>query len=99
MDSENAKRYKIFKTLDQERRIFGLPPDEIIPAVLIFIIFLIFKQMFFAFIFSVAWVLFMRRMKKGNDSSWLIAIFYWHLGIGNRFLYKMPSSKYVHWIS
>jgi len=93
--------YIVCKTLDQPVRLVGLPLDEFMLAAVLSGIFFLSGKIILAMAAAVLSIVFLRVMKKGQGSSWLINTFYWHLP---SFMIKAalrytPSSHHREWIS
>lgn len=103
-----GKDQAIFQYLQQERRLFGATLDEVIPIIILFLFFLVLGSPYIGLILSAAWFFFIRKIKKGLGSKYLIAIIYWYCPalkykrqgktFYKTFLVKTPPAELVHWI-
>ena len=78
MDDE-LEKYRFPKTLDQEMRILGLPPDEFIPIAILIILGVFIGQAVSLMIVAGLYWISIRECKKGQGSTFLLNLGYWHL--------------------
>lgn len=74
----DQNKYLIFKYLDEETRVIGLPLDEFIPAVLFVVFGFFVKILPLGILCAVASVMFLKHLKKNRGKSALLFILYWH---------------------
>lgn len=93
--------YIVCKTLDQPARIIGLPIDEFILSATTTLVFLLLGKTILCWALGLAVLIFMKVMKRGQGSGWLINVCYWYLPafILKMFLRFTPPSHQREWVS
>lgn len=92
MNDQN--KYIIFKYLDEETRIVGLPLDEFIPVVIFIAFGFLSKLLMFGILCAALTVLFLKKLKRSRGKSALLAILYWHgnESVGKTIFPSFPKS-------
>lgn len=93
-------RYRFPKTLNEQRRLFGMPLEEALITLPIGIIgVLVSRPLVFIIIAALLWLA-IRHIKKGKGSTWLYNMAYWYLptALLRGLFKKLPDSCYRHWL-
>lgn len=98
--SENMDKYIIFKYLDEEKRILGLPLDEFIPIASLITFGFIAKFLLLGIFLSAALFGFMRSLKKNRGRCALLSIIYWNGNdsVGKTLFPSFPASSDRYWV-
>jgi conjugal transfer pilus assembly protein TraL len=96
----DASQYRFPATLNQQKRIFGLPPEEAF-VLISFGVLGFYIDLFIVMLCAggAAW-LFIRHLKKGQGSWWLLNLLYWYLPtvLFRVQFRRLPDSANRHWM-
>lgn len=98
--SSEIDKYRFPKTLSEQRRLFGMPYDEAIPALLPLGWGLYVGKPMFGLCAAVLIWFAIHSAKRGRGSMWLYNLLYWHLPTDLfRIVFKtIPDSSFRQWI-
>lgn len=98
--SDASDQYVIFKYLDEERRILGLPLDEFIPITLLIIFGFMTKLLIVGILASGLLFAFMRNLKKNRGRCALLSLIYWNgnESAGKTLFPSFPPSAERYWV-
>lgn len=98
--SDNAARYAFPETLNEQKRILGLPPEEFVVLFSCGLAGFFYDMLLAMFVTGLGLWLLIRYMKKGQGSWWLINVCYWYLPTSLfRFQFRrVPDSSKRHWM-
>ena len=101
MESRKKRLYYINRSLDEPRRIVGLPTDEFVTGMIVFVVLLALKKSLLAFLSGVIVIAIIRYFKKGKGSGWLLSLIYWHFPkwISKLWMKHTPPSENREYIS
>lgn len=99
MDSEDDK-YVFPETINEQSRFIGLPYDELFIIASLVLTGITYNMTGTLSALAAFLWLFVRRLKKGQGSAWLLNLIYWYtpfflIGIAFR---KIPDSGNRHWM-
>ena len=97
----NRSLYVVPKTLDAQTRIFGLPMDEFIVALVVGLGLFLNDYTVLGLIVPALLVCLMRTVKKGQSSAWILNLCYWFFPskIMSCVLFKTPKSIVREYLS
>lgn len=97
---EDASKYKFPETLNLQKRLFGLPPEEAIVFLLCGVIGFCCDILVVMLVVGVILWLFIRHLKKGQGSEWLMNLLYWYLPtmLFRVQFRRIPTSSHRHWM-
>jgi len=100
MSDNKDHLYRIPAHLDKGKSIAGQPLDEIIPALVLFGL-LIMKSVVLAFGLAALWIFAMKKLKKGNGSSYLSLLLFWYLPsqMTKTLFKKTPAADKKYWLN
>lgn len=92
--------YRINHRLDSPWRILGMTLDEGIPAIAVFIVSFLLSHMYIGLVIAVAWISFLKRIKKGRSDYFFMSLVYWHCpaSISRLFLTRTPPAEKRFWL-
>ncbi len=76
--NEHANFYSIPRYLDQGNIIMGFPADEVIPALIVFGVFLFANYMMTGMLIGTAVAIALRTLKQGKGDNFLSLILFWY---------------------
>lgn len=91
--------YRFPQMLTEQRRVIGLPLDEVIPVSVIVLWCIWINKPLFGFIIAgIIWFL-LRKVKRGKGSRWLYNMMYWYLPTELfRVVFRhIPASNFRQW--
>lgn len=93
--------YRFLSHIDAPKRILSLTFDELIIAIIGFMLLVITNQKILVSIFSVGLVAGFRHLKKGDGPKALLVLAYWYLPkmVTQFFLPKLPASHHRVWVA
>ncbi|AWK15137.1 type IV conjugative transfer system protein TraL [Candidatus Fukatsuia symbiotica] len=97
---EDLQKYRFPKTLSEPRRLFGLPYDEALPSLPVFLWGIMVHHALFGMGMALVICLGIRTAKRGKGSMWLYNLLYWYFpGFLFRPVFKViPDSSFRQWI-
>lgn len=98
--SDNADRYLFPETLNEQKRILGLPPEEFVVIFICGAAGFFYNMLLAMFVTGGGLWLLIRHMKKGQGSWWLINVCYWYLPttLFRVQFRRVPDSGNRHWM-
>lgn len=92
--------FSIPKHLNQGKRSMGLPRDEVLPALILFVLFFLAKHQAIGLAFAVAWFLGLRSIKvQYGENIIALASYWWGSAVVNKQIFKRtPSSERRYWL-
>jgi type IV conjugative transfer system protein TraL len=94
--NDDFKKYTFSQTINEQARVVFLTYDEIIPSLLLFIIFFTCRHFLIGFLLALIWVIVIKRLKKGKPTSYLLSVAYWFIGVFD--FKRIPKSFNVRWL-
>ena len=93
-------KYQIYKYLDEEKRLVGLPIDEVIPIGLVLIIAFLMKMLLVGILLAAAIFGAIRGLKKNRGRCALLSIIYWNGNdlVGKTIFRSFPPSSKRYWV-
>ncbi|MCP9269139.1 type IV conjugative transfer system protein TraL [Xenorhabdus sp. XENO-1] len=100
MSGDELKKYRFPETLTNQNRWFGLPVDELIPAVICIGWGLWVGKQLFGIVIAVLVFWGIKKLKKGRGSSWLRDLIYWYMptSLLKGIFHFIPDSCFRQWI-
>ncbi|HDR2836122.1 TPA: type IV conjugative transfer system protein TraL [Enterobacter mori] len=100
MADGSLKKYRFPETLTNQSRWFGLPVDELIPAIICLGWGFWTQHYIPGIIAAVLAYLGIKKLKKGRGSSWLRDLVYWYMptSLLRGIFHDVPDSCYRQWI-
>lgn len=97
----DAVLYRFLTELDKPKRYLSLMTDELIVAVMSFILLAVCNQKVLVALLGFGLVSALRYLKKGGSPRVLLVLMYWHLphSVTRFFLPKLPPSHCRVWVS
>lgn len=96
----DIRKFYFPRTLGDQMRIIGMPLDEFVPSVPVFLMSIYYRHALGGLIYGVTAWLFIRWLKRGRGSMWLYNMLYWHLPseIFRVFYRVIPDASLRKWI-
>lgn len=101
MTMENERLFfSIPKHLNKGKRMLGLPRDEVLPALIIFVLFFLAKHQAIGLGLAVAWFLGLRSIKVQYGENIIALAFYWwgNAVINKQIFKRTPASERRYWL-
>jgi conjugal transfer pilus assembly protein TraL len=100
MKDESLKKYRFPETLTNQGRWFGLPVDELIPAIICLGWGIWAQHYLLGIVAGVLAYLAIKKLKKGRGSTWLRDLVYWYMptSLLRGIFHDVPDSCYRQWI-
>lgn len=99
--SEHQSKYYICKRIDEQKRYFGLPLDELMALAFPVVVCFFAGGLLTGIVIGLAAWMGIKHIKKGQGSAWFLNLMYWYLPtnyIRGVFI-KTPTSEKRHWLS
>ena len=100
-NKEEYDFYRVSRFLSKPKTIGGFGYDQVIPAVIIFVILMAFNKTGIGLALAICWFIGIARLKKNKGSSYLLILMYWY-GTQNfcRTIFnKTPPSVLRFWLN
>lgn len=94
-------KYRFPKCLDEEKRVVGLPLDEAIVVIGVFLVSFYLGMTVVGIVVAAAAWMGLRHLKKGENTFFLLYMSYWTLPkeISGVLFRKTPTSKIREWVA